>query len=216
MWAGPARPYAAGMKNVPISKIMTRPLITVAPDDTLSAAMAVLERQQVHHLLVVERDRMVGILSSADLLKLALLLRPEAGQSSPGAAESLGMTVRDVMQTRVAVLRENASLKEAAQALSLGGFHALPVLAIDDTPVGIVTSSDLVGLLIDRIERDAAGSAAGTPIPGPRRDPVPRLLEVLRAAEVYLHSGHDGQQHAQLTRAVERARELVTGPTLPH
>jgi CBS domain-containing protein len=47
---------------------MTTPLVTVAPDDTLTFAMKLLEQRKVHHLLVVERDRMVGILSSADLL----------------------------------------------------------------------------------------------------------------------------------------------------
>ena len=189
---------------------MTRPLLTVAPDDPVSEAQALLELKNVHHLLVVERGRMAGILSSADLLKLALLLRPD--QTSTDAGQPLDLKVRDVMQTRVAVVRENASLKEVAHALSLGGFHAVPVLAIDDTPVGIVTSSDLVCLLIEQIDADSSGrtSAAARPeVQG--QEALPRLLQVLRAAEVYLNSGQSDQQHAQLTRAVDRARELVTG-----
>jgi len=210
MWRGAAGPYAFRMKNLPISRIMARPLLTVAPDDALSEAKALLDLKSVHHLLVVERGRMVGILSSADLLKLALLMQPDAGPDSSGASESLGLKVRDVMQTRVAVVRENASLKEVAHALSLGGFHALPVLAIDDTPVGIVTSSDLVCLLIEQIERDASGKSS-VPAAPLGQDTIPRLLQVLRAAEVYLHSGHSDQQHAQLTRAVDRAREVVAG-----
>ena len=188
---------------------MSRPLLTVSPDDTLAAAQALLEREQVHHLLVVEHERMVGILSSADLLKLALLLQPQPGQSLGETAESLGMKVRDVMQSKVAVVRENTSLRDAARALTLGGFHALPVLAIDDTPIGIVTSSDLVSLLVDGIDRDPAGEPATSPGQDRLRDVNPRLLDVLRAAEIYLHSGHSDQQHARLTRAVERARELV-------
>ena len=193
---------------------MSRPLLTVSPDDTVSAAQALLEQQEVHHLLVVEGNRMVGILSSADLLKLALLLRPQPGQSLAETAESLGMKVRDVMQSKVAVVRENASLRDAARALTLGGFHALPVLAVDDTPVGIVTSSDLVCLLIDGIDREPSGeSAAASPNDEGPHDLTPRLLDVLRAAEIYLHSGHSDQQHARLTHAVERARELVPAAT---
>jgi CBS domain-containing protein len=188
---------------------MSRPLFTVSPDDTVATAQALLEREQVHHLLVVEHDRMVGILSSADLLKLALLLQPQPGQSLDGTAESLGVKVREVMQSKVAVVRENTSLRDAARALTLGGFHALPVLAIDDTPLGIVTSSDLVSLLIDGIDRDPAGEPTTSPDQDRLRDVHPRLLDVLRAAEIYLHSGHSDQQHARLTRAVERARELV-------
>lgn len=188
---------------------MTSPLVTVAPDATLDAASALMEKRGVHHLLVVEEDRMVGILSSADMLKLALLWRPEAEHGPVGFGQ-LDIRVRDVMQSRVATVRENTSLKDVARALSLGGFHALPVLAVDDAPVGIVTSSDLVGLLLDQIERDAPGGMATAAPPQERHDAVmPRLLDVLRAAEVYLHSGQSDQQHAQLTRAVARARELA-------
>jgi acetoin utilization protein AcuB len=198
----------SGMKNLPAMKIMNTPLVTVESAEPLSSALRLMEQHRVHHLLVVERGRMVGILSSADLLKLALLRRPEEGAST--ASESLGMLVRDVMQSRVAVVRENSSLKEVARALSLGGFHALPILAVDDTPVGIVTSSDLIGLLIDQIECDSPGAATAVSAPQESRYAAPpELLEVLRAAEVFLRSGESGQQHARLTRAVERARECA-------
>jgi CBS domain-containing protein len=196
------------VKNLSALKIMNSPLVTVTPDDPLSAALALMEKHRVHHLLVVEQGgRMAGILSSADLLKLALLRRP--GEQAAATSESIGLQVRDIMQSRVAVVRENTSLIEVARALSLGGFHALPVLAIDDTPVGIVTSSDLVGLLIDQIERDSPRSASSVrPPTEPANIALPHLLEVLRAAQIYLHSGHSSQQHALLTRAVERAREF--------
>jgi CBS domain-containing protein len=197
------------MKDLPLSKVMTRPLVTVAPDASLDAARVLMEQQHVHHLLVVEGDRMVGILSSADLLKLVLLRRPDSEQTSVASSQSLDIRVRDLMESRVAVLRQNASLKDAAHALTLGGFHALPILALDDAPVGIVTSSDLIGLLIDQIERDASGAVATEVTSTAAQDPaIPRLREVLRAAEVYLHSGQSDQQHARLTRAVERAREV--------
>jgi CBS domain-containing protein len=196
------------MKDLPASRIMSRPLVTVAPDEPLRSALALMEEKGLHHVLVVERGRMAGILSSADLLKLALLKRP--GEASAAASESLGLCVRDVMQSRVAVVRDSASLREVASALSLGGFHALPVLALDDTPVGIVTSSDLIALLVDQIDRGPQGSLATDAPPEPPGGALmPRLIEVLRAAAVYLHSGESAQQHARLARAVERARELA-------
>jgi acetoin utilization protein AcuB len=196
------------MKDMPVSEIMSSPLVAVAPDEPLSSALALMEKHGVHHLLVIEQGRMAGILSSADLLKLALLRRPE--EESAVTGESLGIRVRDVMQSRVAVVRENASLREVASALSLGGFHALPVLAIDDTPVGLVTSTDLVALLIDLIDREAPSPLATDSAPQqPRGAMMSRLLEVLHAAEVYLHSGQSGQQHAKLTLAVDRAREFA-------
>lgn len=191
------------MKDLPISRFMASPLTTIAPGDTVLAATALMERRGVHHLLVMDGERMAGILSSADLLKIALL--------APTPADALDLRVRDVMQSRVAVLRETATLRDAARALSLGGFHALPVLAADDTPIGMVTSTDLVGILVDQIEKDAP-QASPTPAATSTAEPeMPRLLEVLRAADVYLHSGQSDQQHARLVRAVSRAREISGG-----
>jgi acetoin utilization protein AcuB len=195
------------MKDLPAAKIMSRPLLTMAPDDALDSALMLMEQQGVHHLLVVEQGRLAGILSSADLLKLALLRRSEEAESAAG--EALALRVRDVMQSRVAVVRENASLKDIARALSLGGFHALPVLALDDSPVGIVTSSDLVGLLIEQIDGEAPSRAeVAQPTPRAEDDLQVRLQEVLRAASLYLQSGQSSEKHARLARAVDRAREL--------
>ena len=61
------------MKDVPVTRVLTRELVTVMPDDTLVAAVRLMEQKGVHHLLVVENDRLCGILSSADTLKLSLL-----------------------------------------------------------------------------------------------------------------------------------------------
>ena len=190
------------MKNLPVSEIMNCPPVTVTPDDNLQHATALMNERGVHHLLVMEGDRIAGILSSADLLKLALL-SPRDPQAD-GASQQF--QVRDLMQSHVAVLRTNTSLREVAQALTLGDFHALPIVAIDGTPVGMVTSSDLASLLLKQIDAGPARDAAS---PTPPQAPGSHLLEVLRAAEVYLHSGQSDQQHARLMRAVERARELV-------
>jgi CBS domain-containing protein len=195
---------------------MNTPLVVIAPDDTLASAMALMDKRNVHHLLVMDRDRMAGILSSADLLKLALLQRPDSGSADRPAHESLGIKVRDLMQTHVAVIRENSTLRDAASALSLGGFHALPVLAIDDTPVGIVTSSDLISLLVEGIRRDAAGGHSDdAPSANAHASSLPLLLEVLHAADAYLHSGQSSQQHARLLLAVSRAREAVAEQRTP-
>jgi hypothetical protein len=68
----------------------------------------------------------------------------------------------------------------------------------------------LVALLIDQVERETPSPLTTATPPQVTRDAMmPRLLEVLRAAEVYLQSGQSGQQHARLTRAVDRAREFA-------
>jgi CBS domain-containing protein len=43
-------------------------------------------------------------------------------------------------------------MRDAAEKLSVGGFHALPVVDKKRRLVGIVTSSDLVGQLVARLD----------------------------------------------------------------
>jgi CBS domain-containing protein len=186
------------MHNIPVRRIMSTSLVKVSPSDTLLSASLLMESRRVHHALVLEGDRLVGILSSADLLKVALL-HPVGPQDALSASdEQLDLRVRDVMPRGLVSIYDNQDLRDAALALSMGGYHALPVLSFDGTPVGIVTTSDLARLLLERIGGDAvtkvdAGHAA--------------LVEVLHAADAYLHSGQSASQHARLVRAVERAHE---------
>jgi len=184
------------MQDIPVRRIMSTSLVKVHPDDTLLSASLLMESRQVHHALVLEGDRLVGILSSADLLKVALLRR--AGPTAADVEEALDLRVRDVMPRGLVSIYDNRSLRDAAQALSLGGYHALPVLAVDGTPVGIVTTSDLAKLLLERIEESA---------PSPAHSSNSALVEVFHAADAYLHSGQSSTQHARLVRAVQRAHE---------
>jgi acetoin utilization protein AcuB len=204
------------MHDLPVTRFMSTLLVTAQPDDPLAQVSALMDARKVHHVLVVESGRLVGILSSADLLKLALLVRPEPADGPPRFNDELGLCVRDVMQREVVSVNSSASLHEVVRALSLGGYHALPVLSFDGTPIGIVTSGDLTALLLEQIERrrDSSSSTAlgvATQTDGA----TTRLVEVLRAADVYLHSGQSEQQHARLVRAVERAREQVGSSVHP-
>jgi CBS domain-containing protein len=94
MWRIALRRYVGRMNNLCISQVMTRGPVTIAPDQTVYDATALMERHDVHHLLVVEHDRMVGILSSADLLKLALLACPGTHQSPADSGAGFAMSCR--------------------------------------------------------------------------------------------------------------------------
>jgi len=119
---------------------------TVTPQSTAAEARRLLDSNVIHHLPVVEGGRLVGIVSSSDLLKLYLL--------DDHLALYARATVDQVMETNVVVLHKNATLREAAEKLSMGHFHALPVVTRRRRLVGIVTTSDLIGVLLDRLPDD--------------------------------------------------------------
>ena len=55
---------------VPIAQVMSRKVYTVAPEQQLAWAARLMLQHDVHHLIVVEQERIVGILSALDFVRL--------------------------------------------------------------------------------------------------------------------------------------------------
>lgn len=52
-----------------VSELMTRRVVTCAPDKTIAELMAEMTRRRIRHLPVVEHDRLVGLVSIGDVVK---------------------------------------------------------------------------------------------------------------------------------------------------
>ena len=57
-----------GMRS--ITDVMTRDLVSVPPDAPIASVARTLRDQRVHRVLVMEGDRLLGIISSFDLMEL--------------------------------------------------------------------------------------------------------------------------------------------------
>ena len=151
---------------------------------------------------VVENGALVGIVSASDLLKIHLL--------DDNATALSSILVRQVMEERPVVLKDDASLRDAAEALSMGGYHALPVVGAERLLVGIVTTSDLITHLLRQIPRGDGSIISGS---GAESDVASRaraqLLEKVRkSAELYLRSGHGEREHGMLVKHLAELQTL--------
>lgn len=214
------------MRDVAINRIMTTDPAAVEAGDPVAVARRLFESRDIHHLPVVEQGRLVGILSSADLMKFHML------DGDPAILSAA--TVRQVMEENPVVLQSDASLRDAANALSIGGYHALPVVDPDHALVGIVTTADLVDHLLRQIPRgdgsihEAKNSGTANPVgddelsrtlrqaqqvaqQGGNPDQWSRVVlhlrdrnrvleDVCHAAELYLRSGHGEHEHSVLVK----------------
>lgn len=132
-------------QNQPISQLMARDPITVHTQQSLSDVRKLIAEHGVHHVPVVSGKKLVGLVSANDLLRLCY---GDPSQVDRRAADATldAMTLRDAMVEDLATIQHKEPIKRAAELLSTGKFHSLPVLDGEDL-VGIVTSTDLIRFL---------------------------------------------------------------------
>lgn len=136
-------------KNEPVSTIMTTRPIAVTPADKPSRVRRILEEYNIHHIPVTEGTRLVGIISTVDLLRVSF---GDFGNQDSRTLDTMldhSFTIADLMSPDPVTIGARDPIRDAAQLLSTGRFHSLPVVD-DDALVGIVTSSDLIRYLLDQ------------------------------------------------------------------
>ena len=119
--------------NEPISTIMTKDVVTVRPEDSMAVVKDILFTKHLHHLPVLKGKKLVGIITSFDLVKLG---KPEDEYS--------GIKVEEVMTTRVATMGPNDKIGAAAQVFLENLFHGLPIVDEDYNLMGIITTHDIL------------------------------------------------------------------------
>ena len=114
-----------------VASHMSRDLLTVAPEEHLGAAAKRMVDRGVGAVLVMEGERLVGILTERDLMKAV------AGGFDADAR------VRDWMTRHPETIEASDATEHAASLMIHGGFRHLPVLE-GDKVAGIVSIRDLM------------------------------------------------------------------------
>lgn len=122
-------------------KLMSVEVITVPPELSLEAAHRIMLDRELRHLPVVSGQKLAGIVSDRDLL-LAI------GRARDGAFIYPQLTVGEVMSLSPASAGPNASVAELAKAMIDAKIDALPVVTPQNVLIGLVTSTDLLRLLL--------------------------------------------------------------------
>ncbi len=131
-----------------IDAIMSTNLITLPPDATLAEARTLMHDNRIHHIPVVDGERLVGLITLTNVLAATdSFLRDD---NSRIHANDIG--IRDAMVTDVATVDINASLRHAALFLEKHKIGCLPVLE-DEKLVGIITDTDFVAVAINLLEQ---------------------------------------------------------------
>jgi len=136
--------------HTPISTIMTKNVITLNYQDDLETAELLFKRHKIRHIPVIKYGVVVGILSYTDLLRISFADAVDESESDIDTVVYNMFTIEQVMAKNVVSVTSNANVKDVAKLLASKEFHALPVVDNDEL-VGIVTTTDLINYLIERI-----------------------------------------------------------------
>ena len=117
-----------------VNEVMIRNVATISPDTSLAEAAKHMEERAIGSLVVVDKDRVVGILTERDFLKLA----------AKGYDSTTGK-VSEGMNTRVIKCEPTTTITDAFVIMKRNRVRHLPVLEKEQL-VGIITLNDLVSV----------------------------------------------------------------------
>jgi acetoin utilization protein AcuB len=126
-----------------IQDVMTKRVVTIEMDDKLSVVRDIFENSKFHHLLVIEDEKLFGVVSDRDLLKA---LSPNLGTMTETYkdAATLNKKVHQIMTRKPITLTPNATVKEAVKLFNTHRISCIPVVDKDFRPVGIVSWRDIL------------------------------------------------------------------------
>jgi acetoin utilization protein AcuB len=133
-----------------LQDVMTDQVYKVSPDTTAEIAWSLMRMRRIHHLVVTQDGRIVGLLSARDFGAIK------------GARARERYTVADLMNRQVVTASPATPVRRAANVMR---GHAIGCLVVVERGriVGIVTAADLLDLLRtipQRMRRNAGCLAA--------------------------------------------------------
>lgn len=135
-----------------VKDLMTREVLTLAPNTTVREAAEILSTEHVSGAPVVRHGLVIGMISSVDLLEFIAGLPADPEAVSGGMDHGIldDHTVEEAM-TRgpIKTIALDAPASAAAEMMMEESIHRLPVLE-NGQLVGIISTTDLVKALADR------------------------------------------------------------------
>jgi acetoin utilization protein AcuB len=129
--------------NLPVAGIMTRQVVTINPDMSISLVHEIFEKNSFHHLVVVEHNKVVGVISKSDYLQIRHMLSVSWGGEIRVQEWFADLCSRDIMTKKPVCIESSDTIGLAADIFMVNRFHCLPV--VDDGELaGVVTSHDLL------------------------------------------------------------------------
>lgn len=146
------------------SNIMTGDPIVIDSRKTVSAAKSLMKRRRIDHLPVVDNSRLVGIITSSDIMKL-MSPSERIGKKSIGvndAEDRLSIEVSGLANDDVITANVDDTLVSVCDKMTRAG-SSYCIITVWDEIQGIITYRDIVAMLGEQLEEDIPMFIVGLP-----------------------------------------------------
>ncbi len=224
------------MHDERVRHVMVEAVVSIDIHEPVTEALRLFAEYPLHHLPVIDKSGLRGILSSADMLKLEFFL-PKGGAKAPAAMLNDRFRIDTLMRSPVVTASPDDLISEAATRMAAHAVHALPVVNERNQLLGMVTTTDIMHALLHGIGLKPR-SGLEDAIHKPGEFEMRRALEAaetatlegndadgIAAAMLYLHRrnalleslrqdiarymlvGQDERLHTRLLKALDRSAE---------
>ncbi len=128
-----------------VKDLMSKEVISISPYERLVHARRVIIDENVGRLPVIDDERLIGIITSKDLMRAFIDFRkcvPEKYQK----AQIKEVLVEDIMSSNPTYATLDMPISEVAEVMIDTGYNGLPVID-EGKVVGIITQTDILKLV---------------------------------------------------------------------
>ena len=127
-----------------VKDLMSKKLFTVGPEDMLDKVFFLFNFEAIRHLPVVEKDKVIGILSDRDLKKIMGPRKKMVTDKDKGTQFTVhARRVRTIMSRGITTIGPEEQSADAAAIMAKKKIGCLPVVQKGKL-VGIITSTDIL------------------------------------------------------------------------
>lgn len=194
-----------------VQDVMQTKLYTVTPETTLPEALRLTGQRGVRHLPVLDRERLVGILSDRDLKRA--MASPATSLEAHELTYLLDrLRVGEIMTRAIITIGPTSPIEDAARLMMLEKIGALLVTE-GERLIGLVTETDVLRLFV-RAMGAAEPSSRFEVVLGDRPHGLAEVVQTVEAAGADISSLVTLTSAGGLKEAVIRVRTINPAPVV--
>ena len=156
--------FVSAIRKTSASDIMTPSPIVISKTDTIASAKTIMKRRRIDHLPVLQDNRLVGMVTSKDIVEV--MLRPERiGRKSLGIDDTqdrLDIAISGILDKNILTSNIDNTLQSVTDLMVSQNSTYCVIKSIDEVQ-GIITYRDIVNLLGEKVEEEIPIFLIGLP-----------------------------------------------------